>query len=134
MWPVFSCLRIAPDRISHPNTSKMVSFGVARSENRNYQRHRRRLRLRFRTDKTWKRSFARDVSVTGLFVNSNTVPAENEVEIEVTLPNATVVLSGKIIRGLRAPARLQRVAKAGFAVKLLAAPPEWLEYCRSLEK
>lgn len=108
---------------------------------RNFPRHDKRLRARFLDGATWRQCFTANVSVTGIFFESVWIPKTNGVEIEVQVPqlpnlngpdDMVVRMPGKIIHGARVPPQLVRVAKGGFAVKLLEAPPAWYDYCLAL--
>lgn len=104
-------------------------------ERRAYPRHRKRLRARYRVEgeARWRSCFTQDVSVTGLFLKTTAIPAEGQVEIEVELePGAALALVGRVVHGMRVPQALLRVAKGGFAVMLLQAPPRWYEHCLAL--
>jgi hypothetical protein len=107
---------------------------------RAYPRFVKRLRARARDDASgpFRACFTADVSVSGIFVESVWIPRFARVEIEVFLASdkdgKPVPLVGQLVRGARVPPQLLRVAKGGFALKLLEAPPAWYEYCLALAK
>ena len=104
---------------------------------RNYPRHPKRLRARFRDQEssTWRVCFTLNVSVTGVFLESARVPRMDRIEIEVEIvAGEPILLVGQVIHGTRVPSRLLRSVKGGFAVMLHEAPPEWYEYCLALDK
>jgi hypothetical protein len=81
----------------------------------------------------WRSCFTANVSVTGIFVQSSRIPKVDRIELEIFVTDdRPVKLVGQMVRGARVPSELLRVAKGGFAVKLLEAPPEWYEYCLAL--
>ena len=104
---------------------------------RDYPRYLKRLRAQYREpiEPEWRSCFTHDISVSGIFIESSRIPRSEKVEIEVVMPGEkTVRMVGQLVRGTRVPAKLLRVAKGGFAVRLLEASPEWYEYCLSLAK
>ena len=102
---------------------------------RNYPRHIKRLRARFMENDVWRTCFTADISVSGIFFESVFIPRSTKLPLEVHLRDDLVVkMVGQPVRGARVPPQLLRVAKGGFAVKLLEAPSDWYEYCLALGK
>jgi hypothetical protein len=102
---------------------------------RDYKRHVKRLRMRFLDQGVWRSCFTANISVSGMFVESLWIPKESKIEIEVFLDEETPTkVVGQPVRGARVPPQLLRVAKGGFAVRLVQADPRWYEYCLALGK
>src|SRR5688500_877618 len=104
---------------------------------RDYRRHPKRLLARFRDqpDGAWKRCFTSNISVSGVFLESSSVPRADKVDVEIMLKDdQPVMMVGKLVRGSIVPPQLLRVAKGGFALRLLEAPPSWYEFCLALGK
>jgi hypothetical protein len=104
---------------------------------RDYRRHPKRLLARFRdqSDQPWKRCFTSNISVSGMFLESSYVPRFDRIEVEIMLKDdQPVMMVGQLVRGSLVPAQLLRVAKGGFALRLLEAPPAWYEFCLALGK
>jgi hypothetical protein len=104
---------------------------------RDYPRHIKRLRAQYRepSEPSWRSCFTHDISVSGVFFESSHIPRAEKIAIEIVLPGEKQVkMTGQLVRGTRVPAKLLRVAKGGFAVRLLEATPDWYEYCLSIGK
>jgi hypothetical protein len=103
---------------------------------RDYPRHVKRLRSRFRElpDGEWNSCFTYDISVSGIFFQSSKIPRTDKLEVEVELDGKPVTMVAKVVRGTRVPAALIRTAKGGFAVRLLEATPVWYEHLLALAR
>ena len=95
-------------------------------------RFKRRVRVRYRDEKEKKESLAltRDISPTGIAVNSNR-PAEAGsfihlvVEVEDDEP---IELRGRVVWSHRVPAGMLAVEKGGFGIEFTNANERWYAY------
>ena len=109
---------------------------MAAPNKRRHERHVKRVKIRYRSgaDDKWHSAFSQDVSVSGLYITSNTIPIVQAIEIELTDNGVTMVLKGTVIRGKKVPPRLRRMVKGGFAVKLSEVPEAWYGFCLAVAK
>jgi hypothetical protein len=100
---------------------------------RTFPRLKRRLMVKFTFDGAARTGFSRDLSHTGLFIKSVSVPPIGEpLSLTVTLPNGkNVLLEGKVVRGYRA-AGLVDVEHGGFSFELGGYVEAYANYVASL--
>ncbi len=104
-----------------------VKLGVGRRENRRYERHVRRINVKFRElgREQWRTAFTTDISVGGMFISSRTIPDSEIVEVEIQISDGEQLsLRGKVVRGTRVANRLQRLQRGGFAIEVEQPAPE----------
>ena len=108
---------------------------MVRPNSRDSARHPKRLRFRFRNrgEAKWQIAFTRNVSRTGVYLISGKIPADEPIELELELGTETMLLEAQLIRGLKSTAQMRRLAKGGFGVRILKAPPSWTKYCDELD-
>ena len=97
------------------------------------QRFKRRLRLRFWSleDKTLRSGFTQDVSVTGMFICTNSpLSSGTRIAIEVPLGSEKIQLQGEVRRALRVDPVLRMVKTAGMGVRLLKVEEVMVEVLR----
>lgn len=105
-------------------------------EKRKNRRHSRRLRVRFGEADFTYQGFTADVSATGMFVQTSTIPkVGTRVHIEVTFDGEQrLFFEGVVARQKIVAAELRHVMKGGFGVRFLAAVdllPEMVPSLRS---
>ncbi len=109
---------------------------MAGENKRRHERYVKRIRLRYRSGEKdkWHSAFSQDVSVSGIYVTSSTIPITKLIDIEVIDNDVTIALKGTVIRGKKVPHRLRRMIKMGFAVNLYELPEAWYHFCLDLEQ
>ncbi len=92
-------------------------------EKRVSRRHSRRLRVRFGEADFTMQGFTADVSATGMFVQTSSIPkVGTRLHLEVTYDGEQrVFFEGIVARQKIVAAELRHVMKGGFGVKFLAA-------------
>jgi hypothetical protein len=78
--------------------------------------------------------FTNDISPTGMFVRTTTIPDNGEsVTIHLLVrAGKKLRLRGTVVRSYRVPANLRRYVASGFGVRLDEAPEEYFELLASL--
>ncbi len=91
-------------------------------EKRKNRRHSRRLRVRFGEADFTQQGFSSDVSATGMFVQTSSIPkVGTRVHIEVTFDGEQrLFFEGVVARQKIVAAELRHVMKGGFGVRFLA--------------
>jgi len=104
-------------------------------EKRTRKRVDRRLFVRFGLDQALNLGFTGDVSVTGIFIRTNTVFSPGSVlKIEIELPDSKIIhLQGTVMWAKRVPSTLVRhIKKSGMGVRIVQPPEEYLQFVATL--
>lgn len=91
------------------------------ADKRRQKRYARRLRARFGEGDLSKTGFVIDVSLTGLFITANQLPAIGtrlHVEVEMA-PQKSVFLEAQVMRHKSVPLAMRSVEQSGFGVRFL---------------
>ena len=91
----------------------------------------KRLFIHFGPDHPVNIGFTGDISMTGIFINTNTIfPPGSVLKIEIELPNSKAIhLQGTVMWAKRVPATLVgHVKKSGMGVRILQPPEEYLRF------
>ncbi len=91
------------------------------TDRRKEERYRKRLKLRFSTEKGSTMGFTDDISGEGIFVRSASVqPVGSQIRIELTTPdNEKVVLGGTVQWEIKlSPTLLRQGKKGGMGIKI----------------
>lgn len=102
---------------------------------RPFPRFKRRLTVRFALGgKDWRPGFTRNLSASGLFVESRHLEAPgSRILMEIDIPRkGTVQVTGQVIWGRAVGRGLERVALGGFGVRVLQADEAWYQFCVGL--
>lgn len=105
-------------------------------EKRAKNRIARRLFIRFGPDNTLNIGFTGDISLTGIFIKTNTIFAPGSIlKMEIELPDSKIVhLKGTVMWAKRVPPTLVRhIKKSGMGVRILQPPEEYIKFVSSLE-
>jgi hypothetical protein len=95
-------------------------------ESRIAKRSPKRLQVRFGVEKANKVGFTRNVSKTGLFIQTNLpMPPGTILKIEVAFPTRTFALRGLVVWAKKVPARLSHLLVCGMGIRLVQPPPEF---------
>jgi hypothetical protein len=98
-------------------------------EKRVKNRCRKRLMIKYGKDKAERTAFTRNVSPTGLFIQTNLVyQPGTTIQIELRFPDRTFSMWARVIRAKRVPAELARVLDCGMGVEFIDSTPEWREF------
>ena len=105
-------------------------------EKRTKNRIARRLFIRFGLDDVLNIGFTGDLSITGIFIKTNTIFAPGSIlTLEMELPDSKIVhLKGTVMWARRVPPSLVRhIKKGGMGVRVLQPSEEYLKFVSSLE-
>ena len=105
-------------------------------EKRTRNRIARRLFVRFGPEHVISIGFTGDISVTGIFIKTNTIFAPGSIlkmEIELAGPNI-LHLRGTVMWAKRVPTTLSRhIKKSGMGVRILQPSEEYIKFVSSLD-
>ena len=92
-------------------------------------RARKRLMVRYGTEKPDRTAFTRNLSATGLFLQTNHVfKPGSTVQVALKFPERTFNMWGRVIWAKRVPPELARVMGCGMGVRFVDPDPEWREF------
>jgi hypothetical protein len=98
-------------------------------ENRVSDRKRRRLTVRFGVNRPEKTGFTRNISSTGIFIQTNLpLPPGTILHMEIAFPERTFALRGRVIWAKKVPAQLAHVIECGMGIRYVQPPEEFRDY------
>jgi len=103
--------------------------GESVKEKRVTDRTRRRLMVKYGTDKADKTAFTKNLSGTGLFIGTNNVfKPGTTIQVELKFPDRSFNMWARVIWAKKVPTQLAHVLECGMGVCFVDPPPEWVEY------
>ncbi len=105
-------------------------------EKRARNRIARRLFVRFGPEQAINIGFTGDISLTGIFIKTNTIYSPGSIlKMEIELPDSKILhLRGTVMWAKRVPPTLVRhIKKSGMGVKIVQPPEEYIKFVSSLE-
>lgn len=100
-----------------------------RNEKRITHRAKRRVMVRFGEGTPTKTAFTKNVSGTGLFLQTNSVFRPGTVlSIEMQFADRTFAMWARVIWAKKVPPQLAHVLECGMGVCFLEPTPEWLSF------
>jgi hypothetical protein len=98
-------------------------------ENRVYDRKRRRLTVRFGVDGPDKTGFTRNISASGLFIQTNLpLPPGTILRMEIAFRDRTFALRGRVVWAKRVPAALAHVIECGMGIRYVQPPADFRDF------
>jgi Tfp pilus assembly protein PilZ len=98
-------------------------------EKRNTGRARKRVMVRYGADRPDKTAFTRNISKTGLFVQTNSVfKPGTTLQLELHFSDRTFELWARVVWAKRVPPQLAHVLECGMGLHFLQPPAEWGEF------
>jgi len=105
-------------------------------EKRSRHRIAKRLFIRFGPDNVLNIGFTGDISLTGIFIKTNTIFSPGSIlTMEIELPDSKILhLRGTVMWAKRVPPTLVRhIRKSGMGVRILQPSEEFIKFVSSLE-
>jgi Tfp pilus assembly protein PilZ len=97
-------------------------------EKRTRDRSKKRLMVRYGLEKAEKTAFTKNLSDSGLHLQTNNVfPPGTMILIEVKMPETTFTMWAKVVWAKRMPAQLAHVLGAGMGVEFIEPDPGWAQ-------
>jgi Tfp pilus assembly protein PilZ len=98
-------------------------------DKRDNTRTRKRLMVKFGTNKTDRTGFSKNISETGLLIGTNQVfKPGTTIQVEIQFPERTVSMWAKVVWAKMVPPQLAHVLECGMGVCFVEAPQDWLEF------
>ena len=98
-------------------------------DKRDNTRTRKRLMVKYGTDKTDRTGFTKNLSETGLFIGTNNVfRPGTTIQVEIQFPERKYSMWAKVVWAKKVPTQLAHVLECGMGVCFVETPPDWLEF------
>ena len=92
-------------------------------------RAKRRLMVRFGTSNADKTAFTKNVSETGLFVQTNSVfKPGTTIQVNIQFPDRNFSMWARVVWAKSVPPQLAHVLECGMGVCFIDPSPEWLTF------
>ena len=99
------------------------------SDKRITKRARRRLMVRYGTSAAEKTAFTKNVSDTGLFLQTNSVlKPGTTVQVEIIFPDTSFKMWARVVWAKKVPPQLAHILACGMGVCFIDPPADWIEY------
>lgn len=101
------------------------------NEKRVKNRTKRRLMVRFGTSAAEKTAFTKNVSETGLFVQTNAVfKPGTTIQVQLQFPDKKFSMWARVVWAKTVPPQLAHILECGMGVCFIEPSAEWLSYFR----
>ncbi len=98
-------------------------------ERRDLERSKRRLMVRFGVDGPEKMAFTKNLSETGVCIQTNAViPPGKQITVELKFPDQTFTFRAHVVWAKRVPPQLAFTMPGGMGIRFIDPGPEWAEY------
>jgi Tfp pilus assembly protein PilZ len=99
------------------------------------ERAKRRVMVRYGTRAPDKTAFTKNVSETGMFLQTNQVMRPGTtIQVQAEFPDQTFTMWARVVWAKKVPPQLAHVLGAGMGVCFIDPEPEWLEYYKRWAK
>ena len=108
---------------------------MAAPDKRVKSRAKRRLMVRFGTSTADKTAFTKNVSETGLFVQTNAVfKPGTTIHVQLQFPDRQFSMWARVVWSKAVPPQLAHVLECGMGICFIDPSAEWLSYYRDWAK
>ena len=108
---------------------------MAAITNRTLNRAKRRMMVRYGLSKADKMAFTKNLSETGLFLQTNQVfKPGTTLHVQIQFPKNTFTMWGRVMWAKTVPAQLAHVVECGMGVQFVDPPAEWGGFFREWAK
>lgn len=105
------------------------------NDKRTHNRAKRRMMVRYGTSTADKTAFTRNVSETGLFLQTNAVfKPGTTIQVQIQFPDQSFSMWARVIWAKTVPAQLAHILECGMGVCFIDPSPEWLSFFHAWAK
>lgn len=91
--------------------------------------------VRYGTSTAEKTAFTKNVSETGLFVQTNQVfKPGTTIQVQIQFPDRTFSMWARVVWAKAVPPQLSHILECGMGVCFIDPTPEWLQHYRDWAK
>ena len=99
------------------------------------KRARRRLMVRYGTGAPEHTAFTKNLSGTGLFLQTNSVfRPGTTLQVQIQFPDRTFSHWARVVWAKKVPVQLAHILECGMGLAFIDPTPEWLAYFESWKK
>ena len=107
------------------------SRSVASRDKRDNRRKPKRVMVRYGTRMADKAAFTRNISATGLFIQTNSVfKPGSTIQVHLQFPDRKFIMWARVRWARRVPPQLTGIMTAGMGVQFVDPTPYWINYYR----
>ena len=104
-------------------------------EKRTNNRAKRRLMVKYGTSAAEKTAFTKNVSETGLFVQTNQVfKPGTTIQVQIQFPDRLFSMWARVVWAKAVPPQLAHILECGMGVCFIDPTPEWYSHYRDWSK
>lgn len=104
-------------------------------EKRVRNRAKRRFMVKYGTSAADKTAFTKNVSESGLFVNTNTVfKPGTTIQVTIQFPERTFSMWARVVWAKAVPPQLAHILECGMGLCFIDPDPEWITFFREWGK
>jgi len=105
------------------------------NDKRTHSRAKRRMMVRYGLSTAEKTAFTRNVSETGLFVQTNQVfKPGTTIHVQIQFPKEAFSMWASVVWAKVVPPQLAHVLECGMGVCFIEPSPEWIAFFREWKK
>ena len=102
---------------------------TAHRDKRVTKRTRRRLMVRYGTGPNAKTAFTKNLSDTGLFLQTNAVLRPGTtIQVEIVFPDRSFTMWARVVWAKKVPPQLAHIVACGMGICFIDPPADWIEY------
>ena len=107
------------------------SRSVASCDKRDNYRKPKRVMVRYGTRMPDKMAFSKNISATGLFIQTNSVfKPGSTIQVHLQFPDRKFIMWARVRWAKRVPPQLTGIMTAGMGVQFVNPTPYWIDYYR----
>jgi hypothetical protein len=112
---------------------------TAKEDKRGPTRAKRRILVRFGEAKTDRSAFTRNLSETGIFIQTNSISRPGTtIQVELSFPDRSFSMWGEVMWAKKVPPQLAHILDCGMGIRFVDPTPEWrafyAEWARKVAK
>ena len=110
-------------------------MALREGDKRTHNRAKRRMMVRYGLSTAEKTAFTRNVSETGLFLQTNQVfNPGSTIHVQIQFPDVTFSMWARVVWAKVVPPQLAHVLECGMGVCFIDPSPEWIAFFRDWAK
>jgi Tfp pilus assembly protein PilZ len=106
-------------------------MGVKPNDKRTHNRAKRRMMVKYGVSAAEKTAFTKNVSETGLFVQTNQVfKPGTTIQVQIQFPDRLFSMWARVVWAKAVPPQLAHILECGMGVCFIDPTPEWFSHYR----
>ena len=110
-------------------------MAATKSDKRTNDRSRKRLRVRYGVERLEKTAFTKNISETGVYLQTNQVYAPGTtLQLEIDFPGRAVGLWARVVWAKKVPPQLAHVLECGMGLCFIDPGADWYQFFSQWQK